>query len=465
MDEQFPYRPDPESEPTVPHMPRVPAPDDDLSAPTRPGNLPSTPDSMPTQPHGIPPVDPAIPTPAPPYGSPYDQTAWGAPPDQAARVARERDRKRRVRKRQRRGTEWAWVIVAVALIGITIVGSLGVFSIMRSSRNDVQVTAEPGMVAAESTAVLIVPTAVPNLALESVNTSGGGPGNEPETNAEGVAIEAWDGQERFTVLVMGWDRRPTDPADAAYRTDTMMLVSIDPATNSVGVLSIPRDLYVNVPGYSQLQRVNSAYVLGELRRPGYGPELTMETVQYNLGIRVHDYVIADFNAFTTIVDAIGGIDVNVPQAISDPQYPDMYYGYDPFYITAGEHHLDGATALKYARTRHGSSDFRRAERQQQVIMAIRDRVLNLGNLPQLVVSAPTIWASIQEGVKTGLTLDQMLRLGWYLKDIPLDSIRMGVIDEEYISFYTTPSGASVVIPNRYQIGPLLVSVFGENYAQ
>lgn len=439
MDERFPARSEQDTQSTVPHLPRVPADDEDAAL---------------TRPAGLPPVIPY----------PRQQPLAGAPPLRAplpeARPAGspEVPYQRRARSRRRRGNEWAWLVVAMAMIGVTLVTSLSIFMILRSSRADAFVEDE-GMVAASATSVVILPTAVPNFAVESAGSE------QPTLDPANLGIEPWNGTERFTVLLMGWDRRPGDPPDAAYRTDTMMLASLDPTTGRIGVLSIPRDLYVNIPGYNQLQRVNSAYVLGELRQPGYGPRLAMETVQYNLGMRVHDYLIVDFNAFITVIDAIGGIDVTVETTINDPLYPDMYYGYDPFYLPAGQHHLDGATALKYARTRHGSNDFRRAERQQQVLFAIRDQVLNVGNLPQLVVAAPTIWASIRDGVRTGLTFDQLLRLAWYAKDIPAENIRTGVIDENYITFYTTPDGQSVVIPNRYALGPLMVEVFGENYNQ
>jgi LCP family protein required for cell wall assembly len=206
-------------------------------------------------------------------------------------------------------------------------------------------------------------------------------------------------------------------------------------------------------------------VLGELQQPGYGPQLAMQTVQYNLGIRVHDYVAVDFNTFITIVDAIGGIDVNVPYNISDPEYPDMNYGYDPFYIKAGEHHLDGTTALKYARTRHGDSDFSRAERQQQVMYAIRDRVLNLNMMPQLITQAPTMWNAVSAGVSTGLTFDQVIQLIWYLKDVSSENIHTGVINESYTIGYMTPRGESVLVPDRARLGTLMVEVFGANYSQ
>ncbi len=453
----------------MPHLPYLP-PDDEYGSAlhddyydglTRPGTLPvSSPTggpaggygtthapANPTLPHSLPPVEsrPYSGSYAPPPYMPYD-------PHSAHR--------RRVRSIRRRRNEWAWIVVAAALFGVTIVISLGMFTILRGSR-EAATNAGGEMVAARATAIVIVPTAVPGLELAGAVAAE--PTADPALGQ--FTLQPWDGQERFTILVMGWDRRPEDPPDAAYRTDTMMLVSLDPVTHSMGILSIPRDLYVNIPGYNQLQRVNSAYVLGELRQPGYGHQLAMETVMNNLGIRVHDYLIVDFSAFIALIDAIGGIDVDVPYTINDTQYPDMYYGYDPFYISAGPHHLDGATALKYARTRHTGNDFRRAERQQQILFAVRDRILNFSNLPQLLISAPTIWASVQQGVRTGLNFDQIMRLAWYAKDIPGENIHTGVIDEGYISFYTTPSGASVVIPNRYALGSLMVEVFGQNYSQ
>jgi LCP family protein required for cell wall assembly len=266
------------------------------------------------------------------------------------------------------------------------------------------------------------------------------------------------------VLVVGLDRRPGETG-LAYRTDTMMLVSIDPASRSLGILSIPRDLYVAVPGYSEPQRVNTPMVLGEIRQPGSGPQLLMQTVQYNLGIRVNDYVAVDFNTFVTLIDTIGGVELDVPYTINDPLFPDMNYGYDPFYITAGIHQMDGRTALKYARTRHGDSDFRRAQRQQAVIYAIRDKILELDMLPQLIIQAPTLWNQLSSGISTGLQFDQIIQLALYLKDIPLDSMKTGVINEQYTLGYTTSDGASVLVPDRANIGPLMVEVFGASYSQ
>lgn len=376
------------------------------------------------------------------------------PPPARGSAARDRMRRRRVRPRSQ-GSEWAWVVIAVALLSVVIVISMSLTLLLRTSQEEPEVL---------PTAMVALPTPVDGR-LDFSQLMGVSNGQQITLDdGRSIVLEPWDGESRFTVLLMGLDRRP-DETGLAYRTDSMMLVSLDPATDQIGVLSIPRDLYVEVPGYGQLQRINSPMVLGELQQPGYGPRLAMQTVQYNLGIRVHDYVIVDFNAVITLVDHIGGIDVEVPYNISDPQYPNMWYGYDPFYISAGKQHLNGATALKYARTRHGSSDFERAERQQQVMYAIRDRVLDLDMLPQLIVQVPSLMAHLKDDLYTGLTVDQIIQLAWYAKDISRDNIRTGVLSRGYVMPYMTAQGASVLIPNRSTIGSLMVEVFGPNYSQ
>ena len=289
---------------------------------------------------------------------------------------------------------------------------------------------------------------------------------EPITLDNGYTfiLEPWSGEGRFTILVMGIDRRPGETG-LAFRTDTMMVISIDPDTKRIGILSIPRDLFVVISGYSERQRVNSAMALGEWRQAGYGPQLAMQTVQGNLGIRIHDYMVVDFNAIIGLVDAIGGIDVTIDYTINDSQYPDMYLGYDPFYLPAGTHHLDGVTALKFARTRHGNSDVDRAQRQQQVIYAIRDQVLDFNMLPQLIIQAPTLLETYRDNVYTGLSLQDMIELAWFAKDIPRDNITTGVIDYRYVTNYETDNGSQVLVPNNYTLGNLMVEVFGPNYSE
>jgi LCP family protein required for cell wall assembly len=277
-----------------------------------------------------------------------------------------------------------------------------------------------------------------------------------------VALEAWDGQSRLTILLMGIDRRPGETG-LSFRTDTMLLLSLDPRTGEIGMLSIPRDLLVTVPGYGE-RRVNEPMVIGELREVGYGPRLAMETVQYNLGIRVNHYVVVDFAAFVAIVDALGGIEIEIDYTINDPLYPSMNYGYDPFFLRAGTHILDGQTALKFARTRHGDSDINRAERQQQVLMAIRDKASSPEMIPALLANASQIWSAINANFFTDLSVEQLIQLGLFIKDIPFSSIQRGVIDYSYVSSYTTAAGASVLLPNRARLGQLMAQVFGVNYS-
>ncbi|MCS6872260.1 MAG: LCP family protein [Anaerolineae bacterium] len=290
----------------------------------------------------------------------------------------------------------------------------------------------------------------------------------PPTVPPELLIQPWDGKERFTILLLGLDKRPYERG-TAFRTDSMILISLDPATRSIGVLSIPRDLYVEIPrdtviGQSYgFQRINTAYYLGERVREGYGPLLAMQAVQYNLGIRIHDYIVFDFQAVIAAIDAIGGIEIDVPRDIIDREYPDMYTsGYDPLYIRAGRQWMNGELALKYARSRHDSSDFDRARRQQQIIAAIRERILGHEMLPTLLLQASNLWAALNGHVRSGLTLEQWIQLALYAKDVPSENIRYGVLNERYVQSIMW-NGMSVLSPNRAVIGNLLVEVFGENY--
>lgn len=392
------------------------------------------------------PVTPPYPPPAPSMVPSYDVRFDEAGPS-AARV---RMRKRRVKRSN--GGEWAWVIIAGALLSTVIVFSLVLSLLVRADQQGVPVIA---------TSVGLLPTPV-----DARQPLGDLVAGQQITLDDGrsIILQPWNGSSRFTVLVMGLDRRPGETG-LSYRTDTMMLVSLDPGTHTLGILSIPRDLYVDVPGYSQLQRVNSAMVLGELQQVNYGPTLTMQTVQYNLGVRVHNYIAVDFSAVTQLIDILGGLDINVPYDIVDYQYPDMNYGYDPLILRAGLQHMDGVTSLKFARTRHGDDDFERARRQQTVVYALRDRVLNLNIMPQLIVQSPSLMGTFSQNVYTDLSLDQMIQLALYLKDIPTENMHTGVIDRDYIMDYVTAEGAQVLVPRRAQLSGLLSSVFGANYSE
>ncbi len=272
------------------------------------------------------------------------------------------------------------------------------------------------------------------------------PPSENVVFPEGQSLPKWTGTERITVLLLGIDER-AQWNEPAWRTDTMMVLTLDPVTLEAGVLSIPRDLWVEIPtsGYG---RINTAHYLGDLYDyPGGGPALAALTVERNLGIHIDYYVRINFEAFVTFVDEIGGIDIEVPETIDDPLYPDNNYGYDPLYIEAGRHHFYGDMALKYARTRHsGNGDFDRARRQQQVIQAVLDRVSRPEVLAQLLAKAPELYAKVESSLATSLKFDQLLALAGLAREVDPDNIRFAVIDESSTLPWETPEGWQVLVP-------------------
>ncbi len=278
------------------------------------------------------------------------------------------------------------------------------------------------------------------------------------TYEPGKPLPRWEGTERVNILVMGIDQRKHE--QGPWRTDTMLVLTIDPVTASGGMLSIPRDLWVPIPGYEE-GRINTAHYLGELYDyPGGGSALAAKTVQYNLGVPIHHYARVNFTAFEQLVNLIGGIDVYVEEEIADPTYPDEAYGYDPLYISAGWQHLNGEMALKYARTRRtAGGDFDRAKRQQQVFLAAFEQVTRLDLLPQLAPRAPEVWKTLQGSVVTDLTLDQVIALAQLASEVDPEKIRYGVIDEHYTQFWKTPDGQQVLIPVRDCIRELRDYIF------
>ncbi|MCA9924874.1 MAG: LCP family protein, partial [Anaerolineales bacterium] len=206
-------------------------------------------------------------------------------------------------------------------------------------------------------------------------------------------------------------------------------------------------------------RINTAFVYGSAgNNPVGGAALALQTVEYNLGVRINHYFMVDFSAVVKGVDTLGGVDVYVPADLSDPTYPDMNYGYDPLFIPAGMNHFDGQTALKYARTRHADNDFGRAQRQQQVILAARDKALGLG-LTSLLSRAPVLYQQLEQGVRTDLSLDQLVRLAKTVGDIPSENIRNEVLNYDYVDGYRTEAGAQVLVLVNEKATPLIQSLF------
>jgi LCP family protein required for cell wall assembly len=363
------------------------------------------------------------------------------------------------RERPSRRTLPRWMLgalIAVFLGGIFLSAYL-VFSTVRDFVAGWKLTgsglATPFVTAGQSTAV---------------PAGAGAPDGTPVPGATPIptiVVKSWTGTDRVTILVMGIDRRAGEN-EKGYLTDTLMVVTLDPQTRTAALLSIPRDLWVDIPGYP-LDTINTANRTGDYYDyPGGGPALAKKTVEHNLGINIDYYVRLDFTAFETFIDAIGGVDIVNQADIDDPQYPDGSYGYEPFTLSAGPHHLNGHDALRYARTRHGSTDIDRARRQQEVVMAVRDRILSLGMLPTLVAKAPSLYQTLNQSIWTNLTLDQVVSLALLAQDIPRANIQNAVIDYHYVLEYVTPEGRDVLVPLRDRIRELRDQIFsGGSVAQ
>jgi LCP family protein required for cell wall assembly len=280
--------------------------------------------------------------------------------------------------------------------------------------------------------------------------------NVPLQPQGGPTPEPWDGSSRLNILVMGLDYRDWQDGNDAPRTDTMILVSVDPESRSVGILSIPRDLWVSIPGFDP-NKINMAYRLGELYKvSGEGPGLAMRTVGQFLGMQINYYAQIDFKAFERFIDEIGGVKIDVPEEIQvDPLGDGNTKNLKP-----GVQVLPGDLALAYARARNTiGSDFDRAERQQQVILGVRNRVLTQDTLLSLIRKSPILYQEISSGVRTNLSLSQAIQLGWLAPQIPEESIKRGVIGPNQVEFATSFDGQDILRPLPEEIRLLRDEIF------
>ena len=268
-------------------------------------------------------------------------------------------------------------------------------------------------------------------------------------------VPAWDGG-RANVLLLGVDQRPCEESGNISRTDTMILVSLDPETKSASMLSFPRDLWVNIPTVGP-NRLNAAHFFGDAYAyPGGGPALIKRTIQENFYVPVHYYVRINFDGFRRVVDTLDGIELVVEEPIWDDHYPTDDCQYQTVQFDVGTHQVDGEQALMYARSRHYSSDFDRARRQQQVIFAIYDKTMSLTTLPRL----PELWAAKGEAVQTDLSFLESMKLARLGTQIDRENIRHGVIDESMTVNITTDKGWQVLDWHRDQVAPLIEDLFG-----
>lgn len=299
-----------------------------------------------------------------------------------------------------------------------------------------------------------------------VDASSGNPSNGPPVpmdqvlQTDGPQPDPWDGKNRVTVLVMGLDYRDWEAGDPP-RSDTMILATYDPISNTAGMLSIPRDLWVNIPGFDYA-KINTAYFLGEVNNmPGGGPGLAVETVEQFLGVPINYYAQVDFSAFVRFIDELGGVIVNV----EEPMTISILGSNKKVDLEVGEYALPGDHALAYARNRKTSGgDFDRAKRTQQVIMGVRDRVLSVEMLPTLVVKAPTLYNELAAGIRTNMTLDEVIKLAWKVYQLPEGNIKQAVIGADMVQFAFSADGQDILIPIPDEIRLLRDEIFSTSGA-
>ena len=267
--------------------------------------------------------------------------------------------------------------------------------------------------------------------------------NSPLQGPDGPPREYWDGLSRVNVLFIGVDRRGWLNGPGPPLADTLILATYDPQSQSVGLLSIPRDLWVDIPGLGY-HKINQTFQQGEATNyPGGGPALAMETVEQVLDITIHFYALVDFEAFVRLIDEIGGIKVTVPAEITiDPLGDNNIKTLQP-----GLQTLPGDLALAYARSRDTiGSDFDRAERQQQVIMGVRDRLISYKALPFLITKAPILYQELSDKTSTNLSIQQIFNLAWDIQQIPEERIRRFIIGPEQVTFTTSYEGMYILMP-------------------
>ncbi len=252
-------------------------------------------------------------------------------------------------------------------------------------------------------------------------------------------------------LLLGTGGKDHDGPDL---TDTMIVASISQETGSVTMLSIPRDLYAEDKRYNS--RVNQVY--SNLKSAGKSDDQALEEtkslIEGIVGMPLHYYVKIDFQALVDTVDILGGVDVYLDTTINDPLYPkDGTLGYEPFYLEAGQHHLDGATALKYARSRHDSSDFGRSQRQQRLIFAIKEKALSTGIIGS-VSKINDLMETLANNIQTNITADEVLQLASMANQFTKDNFKTYLMHDDPSrcgGFLYTPEqalfgGAFVLLP-------------------
>lgn len=349
-------------------------------------------------------------------------------PEASARI------QERIYKRMRRGlivqrtVKFAWSVAALVAAAMLAMGAVALWQWLRPAEEDLG-KGEETILGAVGTEIAYVPPSRLTL-----------------------------GDDRINVLLLGIDRR--GGTGWGYRTDTIIVVTVDLTNKSAGILSIPRDLQVMIPDIGE-DRINTVNVYGYLQHyPGEGPALLKQTIEANFGILIDYYVMVDFDGFEKIVDTLGGLDVDVPKTLHDTQYPDPRpddpHAYKSIHFDPGWQQMNGERALEYVRSRVSTSDADRARRQQQILLAIREKALNTNLIPEL----PDLATTMVGTVETDMTVEEMIELARLMPHIDMANLKQVIIEEPLVYGRRREDGADVQLPRWDQINPLIAELFG-----
>lgn len=260
--------------------------------------------------------------------------------------------------------------------------------------------------------------------------------------------------ETINFLLIGSDRRPTG---TSHRTDTMLIAIVWYKQGQVSLISIPRDLWIEIPTVG-MQRINTAYQSGEFGGyPGGGMGLLKDTILLNLGIRIDHTAMVEFDGFRRIVDTLGGVEIPVACAYTDWRLIDP--NYDPndennwwlYTVGPGQVYMDGDLALWYARSRSKSSDYDRGRRQQEVLRTLFQKALQTDTFNKI----PQLYNDLASTVITDMGLTDLLSYAPYAVNFTNANIRSYYIRPPYVSGWTTPGGASVLLPQEDALRQML----------
>lgn len=282
------------------------------------------------------------------------------------------------------------------------------------------------------------------VARDILSAGTGGPSTSPQ--------KVWPDSHYLNILVLGVDTRD-DGGD--QNADTIIIARLDLREKTMRSVSIPRDLLVEIPGVGS-GKINGAYNAGVTERPNdrvAGVVKMRDTIEHNFGVEIDDYVLIDFEGFEQVIDSVGGIQIDVPEEIVDDAYPTEDYGVRTLVIKAGPQHMDGDTALAYARTRHADSDDERRDRQALVIQALFQKGKSLGTITKIA----DIIQAAGGAAQTSFHWDEQIALAAIALDMDQGDIDMLNLQQPLVEPGTTADGAWVYLGDADEIAAFIES--------